>query len=214
MTTTQMATRWARVVRGWIAAVVSVFVAMCSHALAGGPVPSAAGVALCLAFAAMVCIALAGTSLSLTRLSVSVAISQFLFHGAFSILGTPSSPAVSATVTLGTQQMAAMRMGQPSLPTAIPATDAGMAMPQWMWFTHGAAAIVTILALRFGERAFWRLIALARPLVRGLLTPLPAPIESREDAGHAVRRDERAPRRHDIVLSTRRRRGPPCPAAL
>ncbi|MET0992153.1 MAG: hypothetical protein ABWX66_07140, partial [Lacisediminihabitans sp.] len=83
-----MSTRWARVVRGGIAATISVFVALCSHLLAGGDAPGLPGILLCLAFAAMICIALAGRRLSTPKLAVAVGASQFLFHGVFAMLGS------------------------------------------------------------------------------------------------------------------------------
>lgn len=63
-----MTTRWARFARGWIAAIVSLFVAACSHSLAGGSLPAAAGIALSLAFSGATGVLLAGKTLSLARL--------------------------------------------------------------------------------------------------------------------------------------------------
>lgn len=154
-----MTTRWARFARGWTAAFVSVFIALCSHALAGGTVPSAAGMALCLAFAGMICVPLAGKTLSLFRLSVSVVVSQFLFHGGFSLLGA-AGPATQAR-SMG----AHIHLHRLNLQAA----DSGMTMPTWMWAAHAIAAVTTILALRFGERAFWRALALALPFLLVLL---------------------------------------------
>jgi hypothetical protein len=97
-----MNTRWARFARGWIAAIVSLFVAACSHALAGGALPATAGLALCLAFSGAVCVLLAGKTLSLARLSIAVGLSQLPFHGLFSLLtdaplGTPAPAGVGST---------------------------------------------------------------------------------------------------------------------
>ena len=197
-----MTTRWARFLRGWIAAAVSVFVALCSHALAGGDIPSPAGVVLCLAFAGMACVALAGKTLSLPRLAVSVAFSQLLFHGAFSLLGSAPATATSGSMA------SAMDVHALHLETT---ADSGMAMPAWMWFAHGIAAVVTIAALRYGERAFWAGLALARPFVIRMLAaaaraetpPRPRPVSS-------------SPRilRSRLVISSRSLRGPPTVAAL
>jgi hypothetical protein len=197
-----MTTRWARFLRGWIAAAVSVFVALCSHTLAGGNVPSPVGVALCLAFAGMICIALAGKSLSLPRLAVSVGVSQFLFHGAFSLLG-------SAPVTGSTGSMASTMDVQTLHLQA--AADSGMAMPAWMWFAHAVAALVTIAALRYGERAFWAVLALARPFVIRMLAAL-TPAET------PVRRAPVSPvlcaPRSRLIVSSLSRRGPPAGPAF
>lgn len=62
-----MTTRWARFTRGWLGAVFSTFVAALSHTAGGGSGPGLLPVALCLAFAVIVCIGLAGRSLSLWR---------------------------------------------------------------------------------------------------------------------------------------------------
>ena len=199
-----MTTRWARFVRGWIAALVSVFIALCSHTLAGGNSPSAAGIALCMAFAAMICIALAGKSLSLPRLAISVCVSQFLFHGAFSLLGTarPEAQAQAQAQAQAPSMTASMTMQQLHLHAA----DSGMSMPAWMWVAHCIAAAVTIVALRCGERAFWRLLELARPLMRSLfawLAPLPA-LAPR----FIPTRSEWIPRQR-ITRATVSRRGPP-----
>ena len=160
-----MTTRWARFTRGWIAAAVSVFVALCSHALAGGDVPGPAGVALCLAFAGMASIALAGKSLSLPRLAISVVFSQFIFHGLFSMLGAPATTTATTPRSMGDMMSAA--------PVHLePLADTGMAMPAWMWLAHAVAVVVTIAALRYGERAFWALLELAKPwLLRVLFLP-------------------------------------------
>jgi len=201
-----MTTRWARFARGWIAAAVSVFVALCSHVLAGGALPSAAGIALCLAFAGIACIALAGKRLSLTRLSISVALSQFLFHGVFSVLGTTSVPVPRAA------SMAAMNMSQAPLQIS-PVADTGMAMPAWMWAAHGVAAIITVIALRFGERSFWRLVELARPLLR-LLVGFLAPTPLLREAPPSPSASRWVPKNRALFLSTMRHRGPPAMALL
>jgi hypothetical protein len=200
-----MTTRWARFVRGWVAAAISVFVALCSHTLAGGAVPSVAGIALCLAFSGMVCIALAGKSLSLPRLAISVLLSQFLFHGAFSLLGS----AVPTTPTPATHSMSEL-MSAPAVHIT-PLVDSGMSMPAWMWAAHGVAAIVTIVALRFGERTFWQLLALTRPTVRRLLALMAIAVTPAEPARPIE--TELLPRPRLVVVSWTRRRGPPAFAA-
>jgi hypothetical protein len=196
-----MTTRWARFIRGWIAAAVSVFVALFSHTLAGGAVPSVAGVALCLAFAGMTCIALAGKSLSLPRLSLSVFISQLLFHGWFSLLGSAGTPTITSPAT--TPSMAT-EMGEHQM--QLQAAGSVMTMPTWMWAAHATAAVLTVLVLRYGERAFWQLIALARPFLLSLFgwvlgTPLPM-------VRSVPREQESLPRRLAIV-SMLSLRGPP-----
>jgi hypothetical protein len=43
-----------------------------------------------------------------------------------------------------------------------------------MWLGHAAAAVLTIVALRYGESAFWRLAAIALLFVRTLFARIPA----------------------------------------
>ena len=217
-----MSTRWARVVRGGIAAAVSVFVALCSHVLAGGDAPGLPGILLCLAFAGMICIGMAGRRLSTPKLTVAVGVSQFLFHGVFGMLGSaPTSPGTATfgsgatsvsghSMHMGTMPMPGSPMG--SLPNPTAAADSGMAMPAWMWFAHGIAAILTVLALRFGERAFWQLVALARPWVR-MLVAFARPLAAHLPSVSIPVPDAMLPPRL-VVLSPQRHRGPPVLVAL
>ena len=201
-----MTTRWARFARGWIAAAVSVFVALCSHVLAGGQPPSPVAVVLCLAFAGMTCIALTARSLSVPRLAIAVVVSQLLFHGAFSLLGSTTVPNASQTA------VPSMTMAPHSLSFA-PVVDPGMSMPAWMWAAHAIAAVLIIAALRFGERAFWHCIELASPFVRLLVQGVPRAVEPL--APRVVPTViELLPKCLDAMLATVRHRGPPAVLAL
>src|SRR5918998_1156574 len=80
-----MTTRWARFARGWMVAGFSTFVAALSHTLGGGHAPGWLGVVLSLAFAGVVCVGLAGRTVSGVRVGVSVLLSQLIFHGLFSL---------------------------------------------------------------------------------------------------------------------------------
>lgn len=200
-----MTTRGARFIRGWIAAAISVFVAVCSHALAGGQGPGAAGLALCLAFAGPISVVLAGKSLSLPRLILSVIISQFLFHAGFSLLGSAGGP-TPTTPTVAHWMSADMHVHALNLQAA----NSAMTMARWMWAAHATAAVITILALRFGELAFWQLLALARPFLLSVFgwaasTPL-------RPAAQAPCRRESLPRRLAIVSMLSLRGPPPWPA--
>lgn len=185
-----MDSRWARVARGTTAAAVATFVAAFSHTLAGGLAPRLFGLAVTFVISVAVCTALAGRSLSAPRLALSVAISQALFHELFSTLGTPVVP---------NHDMASMY-----------AVDAAALHPHagpTMWLAHAVAALVTVVALRFGERAFWGLADTARLLwarllplvVRLLVVPRPAPLVERRFV----------PRDLALLLSLMRHRGPP-----
>ena len=182
-----MDSRWARVARGAAAAAVATFVAAFSHWLAGGVSPSLFGVSVSLVISVMVCTMLTGRTLSTWRLALSVALSQVLFHGLFSGLGAPVALEHSMT---------AMDAPPPHLHAA-----------PTMWLAHAVAALVTVAALRFGERAFWGVIGTARLLLARLLVvviprlDVPRPVVAVE--GRFVPRDL------DLLLSSMRHRGPP-----
>ena len=203
-----MTTRWARFARGWIAAIVSLFVASCSHACAGGVLPATTGLALCLAFSGAVCVLLAGKTLSLGRLSLAVSVAQLLFHGLFSLMAdTP----VSVT-TLGGAGMhhggdtLLLRLG--SATSTVPPMTADARM----WAGHAVGAVVTIAALSFGERAFWGLVRVARlsiSRILGSVLPVETPMPPRpRHADSAVVALPGA-----LKFSINRHRGPPAFAA-
>jgi hypothetical protein len=182
-----MDSRWARVARGTAAALFATFVAAFSHALAGGVPPSGFGVAASFALSVMVCTLLTGRTLSTPRLAAAVGLSQLLFHGLFSALGTPVAVEHSMTP-----------MDAPA-----PHVHAGTTM----WLAHAVAALVTVVALRFGERAFWGTIGTARLLIarlRVVVVPalhIPRPVVAVQ---HRF-----VPRDLTLLLSSMRHRGPP-----
>ncbi|BBE21346.1 hypothetical protein MN0502_02290 [Arthrobacter sp. MN05-02] len=80
----------ARLVRGVLCAVLAVFLAGASHAVAGGTVPVLA-VLLSFPLGALVCVILAGRQLSLPRVALGVGVSQVVFHFLFNLFaGMPS----------------------------------------------------------------------------------------------------------------------------
>jgi hypothetical protein len=196
-----MATRWARFVRGWIAAVFATLVAVVLHTLGGGAVPGIVAIALSLAFASLACIALSGKTLSAWRLAVAVGFSQFLFHGVFSTLGTTSPVAAASHHIHGIV---------PFLATSSPAPHA----EHWMLPAHVAAALVTFIALRYGERAFWGLRTTARLFLATLLRAI-APIRIVEFSSSRDRTDGApALRELGVFLTAVRYRGPPATSLL
>ena len=200
-----MTTRWARLARGWLTASVAVFVAAFSHAVGGGSTPGLVGVVLAVAFAVPVSIALAGKSLSLARLSVSVGFSQFLFHILFG-LGAAGGPTLTEA---GSSHHAAVV----SVAAAAPGVAShGLAhLGPWMWVAHALAAVVTIVALRRGEKAFWSLVEFTRTRLAAVLIAGFAVVPVRLDAG-AVRAALAAvfvPTDLGVLLSSTPRRGPP-----
>lgn len=137
--------RSTRTLRGVVAAAFSTFVALLSHVAGGGSLPGALGLVVPLVFSTLVCVLLAGRRLSIVRLSVSVAVSQVLFHTLF-VLGTAQGTTSTATpsghfshgspVILDTSSMPMLHDGH---------AGAGM------WFTHLVAGLVTIAALHRAE---------------------------------------------------------------
>ncbi|SDR80278.1 hypothetical protein SAMN04489752_0304 [Brevibacterium siliguriense] len=96
-----MRVRHRRALRGTLAAVFATFVALTSHILGGGSFPTAMGIIVPLALSTFVCVLLAGRRLSLPRLTVSVGISQTLFHLLFSLFTPHSSGSPTASAQSG-----------------------------------------------------------------------------------------------------------------
>ncbi|WEO76963.1 hypothetical protein BJQ94_16650 [Cryobacterium sp. SO2] len=202
-----MTTRWARFARGWIVAGFSTFVAALSHTLGGGAVPGPLAVVVSLAFAGIVSIALSGRTLSTWRLTVAVLLSQLIFHGLFSFGGANGRLAASEATAGHLHGTGQSVMLMPATGTAdtMAAGDHGLMMT----LAHVLAAVVTVVALRHGERAFWGLFATASvaltALVRALvLTPIPSIPRSIPALSAA-----RPPRDLLVLLSPMRHRGPP-----
>lgn len=200
-----MTTRWARFARGWLAALFSTLVAAVSHTLAGGAAPSAVSLALALAFAGIACVALTGTTVSPVRLTVAVTLSQAAFHTMFSTIGS------AAGASAGAGGVAHRHGASVMLQSATPAGESSMTHQDgWMWAGHAVAAVITIVALRYGEVAFWRMRGIALLLVRTLLAavptvaPLPRPARRAVDAGHRF-----VPRILDFLRLSLGLRGPP-----
>lgn len=141
--------------RGFAAASLATFAALAGHVTGGGQMPSSLGILIPWVLSFMVCVLLAGRKLSVIRLSISVVISQFLFHVLF-VLGTiqPSGQAVGHV------------HGAPlTLPAATGMTEAVVA-DSTMWVGHLLAAVVTIAVAYRGERMLLALRALAIQVAR------------------------------------------------
>ncbi|MCX7523012.1 hypothetical protein OSC27_12080 [Microbacterium sp. STN6] len=212
-----MATRWARFARGWLAASIATVVAAFFHVATGGGAPGALGLTLALAFSGMACIALAGKTLSLWRLTISVALSQFLFHSLFD-LGAAAGHGTGAADGAGAAASAHAHHVTHIDISALTGGEAGAALGAHhhsliaagplMWCGHALAAIVTIVALRHGERAFWMLCSGIRVQVTRFAALLePAPVDRSPRAAVADRAD--TPADLGILLGTMRHRGPP-----
>lgn len=141
--------RSSRVVRGSAAAWFSTFVALLLHTAAGGEMPGMVGIAVPLAFSSLICIALVGRRLSLTRLSLAVAVSQVLFHGLF-VLGSGQgrSAASGADTALGAGAHGSHGGAivlDATTTTHFQHTDGAM------WVAHLVAGVVTVAALHRAE---------------------------------------------------------------
>jgi len=205
-----MTTRWARFARGWLAALFSTLVAAVSHTLAGGDSPSAISLALALAFGGITCVALTGKTISPLRLTAAVALSQLAFHAMFSTIGT--SAALASGVGAGAHRHGAsahlLNDAAPAAGSAMHHQDAGM------WLGHAVAAAITIVALRYGEAAFWRMRGIALLLVRTVLAVVPAvPLLPRTRRRPVVAGHLFVPRCIEFLRLSLGLRGPPVPFA-
>jgi len=219
-----MTARWARFARGWYIAGFATFVAALSHTVGGGATPGLLPVVVSLAFAGIVCIGLAGRTRTLWRVAAAVLTSQLIFHGLFS-LGAPGgslqtdAPAgtlpahshAAGSALLSVQSGATTAPGLPGALSVLPMSGMSAAPldAALMWLAHLLAAVVTIAALRHGERAFGILVEAARLVVRRVLVAGTLPARSR--AAHRGPAPALAflPRELGVLLSVMRHRGPP-----
>lgn len=199
-----MHTRRMRVARGLVAAALATFAAASSHGIAGGVMPSLFALLIAASAAVFVCIALAGRALSLWRLSISVVLSQAAFHLLFTLV-----PAANGTVLSGAHGEHTMPGGATmlQLDAVVPAAH-GHPGDAVMWAGHAVAAVVTIVALRRGERAFWGLFSTLRLCALALFGALLAIVPVRRTVPVAPDRLD-LPAFAGIFLSPMRRRGPP-----
>lgn len=186
--------------RGFAASAVAIFVALAGHVTAGGAMPGPLGIVVPWVLSFMVCVLLAGRRLSVIRLSISVAVSQFLFHTLF-VLGTITPSGVVAPHVHGAPLV---------LPAAGAVPDAVVA-DGMMWIGHVVAALLTIAALHRGERLLLGLRDLAQQSIRWVqrrvaATTLVAPV--RPLAAPSVFSSPVA-LRDALLLSTQRGRAPP-----
>ena len=212
-----MTTRWARLARGWLAAIGATFAAAFSHVVAGGGHPPFFAVALSLAFAGLACTVLAGRRFSRTRLALSVFASQFLYHGLFSVFGQSStaSPAVS-------QSAPGHFHGVVLHPSSAPGLAGGLQWEPAMLAAHAVAAIATLTLMLYGEHLARAVVARAElawdaaaagimrvvALLRGALPALPSPASLRTTAEWTLLRPVPA-----VLPGSLLRRGPPVVAA-
>lgn len=143
-----MDSRGARAARGTAAALAATFLAALSHSITGGDISVAALVFASIG-ATFVCIALAGRTASIARLGLGVLLSQGLYHALFAFM-----PEVDAVVT-GAAHHGATEL---SVITATHVAHHGLGM----WVGHAIAALLTTVALGFGEAVLFTLLRLVR----------------------------------------------------
>jgi hypothetical protein len=154
--------------------------------------PSVVGVTLALFFAAFVSIALTGRGLSAVRLAASTVISQLGFHVVFSTLGDAAEVVTTShhqTVVAGAAMVTHASSG--------------------MWLGHGIAAVLTSLALVFGERALFGLRDTAWMLLAALLRPTAPEVVAIDRVPRAAPVQPPLAPRARALLSARGVRGPP-----
>lgn len=184
---------------------MAIFVALAGHVTAGGAMPGPLGILVPWVLSFMVCVLLAGRTLSVIRLSISVAVSQFLFHTLF-VLGTITPSGAVAPHVHGAPLV---------LPAAGAIPDAVVA-DGTMWLGHAVAALLTIAALHRGERLLLGLRDLAQQSVRwvrrrvatAVFSPLPRPV-----AAPSLVADANV-LRGALLLSPLRGRAPPLSPAI
>lgn len=160
--------------RALAAASTATFVALFSHVIAGGAPPTLLGVVLPLLISLLVCSLLAGRTLSLTRVTLSVIASQALFHVSFVLsallAGTPLSHAHHAHgggFGVGDGGMSGVGgvgdggVGGVSGISGANGSANGLLLAMHgdavMWIMHLIAAAITIFALYRGEQALLQL---------------------------------------------------------
>lgn len=191
--------RQLKALRGFAAGSLAVFVALFAHVAGGGDEPSWLGVLAPWMLAVAVSTILAGRRLSTLRLILSVVASQGLFHVLFGL----ASPKPIAHHHADT---APMTMSYDSVVVSQVSS---------MSVAHVVAAIVTIAALLFAERALRGLLVLAQRVGQWVLRAIaaapvlvdghPRPLAvSSETASHHPR----------LVPTPRTLRGPPSLLAL
>ncbi len=213
-----MTSRHARVMRAMLAAGFATFMAVLSHSVAAAGAPGALAVVLSVVFSVLVCLALTGRRLSLWRLSIAVIASQAIYHGLFTLFGTPSAGAVGVAGRSGglfaPHDHAAMMAQIHALSRGAQAASPELVAAGWMLVAHALAAVTTIAVLRYFERAFWGIVEGTRLQLRALFTPAVQPVEVVGSPARTVLGWNDAFRqKREHLISSMCHRGPPLAAA-
>ena len=192
-----MTSRWARVAQGAAIASFATFVAALSHTVGGGTPPGLLAVVLSMTFSTLLCLTVAGGRLTLTRTVVAVTATQFALHALYSVQGAvPTAP------------VGALRHHHGAVDVSSTASSP-VSYDSPMLISHLVAVVVTVVAIRHGDRALRATLRALRVAVASVLPRIP------QLAGRVLRRPRppvtRALRANIrlIVLSAMRHRGPP-----
>lgn len=216
----QHAPRGQRARRGAAAAGFATFVALASHVIAGGGLPTAMGVVVPLVLSTLICVLLSGRRLSLPRLTSSVLVSQSLFHLLFSVF-TPMGGIQGATNAAerhalhhsGPAEMAGMAHGASgAMSASSPETGMHTHMSPGMLIAHLVAAALTIAMIYWAEALPAKITAFLRVVIHALLPTLirltAVPHRPRPRLGVV----EILPRHLGVLRSPVPNRGPPATA--
>jgi hypothetical protein len=191
--------------RGLVIACISLLVTATAHIAGGGQIGEV-GFVLALTFSVLVSIGLTGRSVSRLRTAVSVVLSQGAFHLLFGI-GAGYQPGIATRPGMQMPGMGEVP-GSMLTPAATSMTPVA-AMPDsgWMWAAHGLAGVLTIVALAWGEKTFWRLTdPITIALSRVFSSPEPISIPRRQLPSVMTEADHPGAR---FLLAGLRHRGPP-----
>ncbi|HIY65019.1 MAG TPA: hypothetical protein H9830_01920 [Candidatus Agrococcus pullicola] len=197
--------RHSRALRGATTASFATFVALMSHIAAGADVPGPLGIVVPLAIALPICTIVAGRRLSLLGISVSVAISQLLFHALF-IFGT-----VPFALQSGHAHHSMPETAMHGAAAAHEHAHFLFADSPAMMIAHAVAAAITALGLYRGEIALAAILRTGRSALgfaRAVLVLVPVPEKPDAPSVPIVTRQRRESAT-TVLLPVHAYRGPP-----
>ena len=212
-----MSTRGARLARAGAATAVATLVAALAHAAGGGHFPPVALLVLVFGFCFLATLALTTARLSPVRLTAAVSVCQAAFHTVFSMSNGSSPVLLGSGHSAHGLLISGSTVSGPTISesTFSESTVFGVAAPHGhgdasMLVAHVIAGVITVVALRYGEAAFWALVdagrfvllRLAEGVLRlGVLAP---PAATMRVAGDGFQ-----PLLATLFLTSRQHRGPP-----
>lgn len=213
-----------RALRGAAAAGFATFVALTSHVIGGGALPTAMGIVVPLALSTLTCVLLTGRRLSLPRLSLSVLASQSLFHLLFSVfapMGGSHGPASAVERHVmhhsGSAGMSGSMTGMTGpMSGSMPETGAVASMHSHaspaMLVAHLIAAVLTIAMVYWAQALPMKIGSFVRLVIDALLPAMAVPtlLPSRPKTHLGV--VDIIPRNLGVLRSPVLSRGPPVEA--